>query len=100
MASSGFSSGPLQVGQISLSAAQEDQPDVVFSFFVQCDKKKARRRKTLAPTPIVDTEVRRCTRGSVKRDGFKPVFQELQQQPKKKKPRCKPLTASLSEESP
>ena len=48
----------------------------------------------------MDTEVRHCRRRPVKRDGSKPVFQELQQQPKKKKPRCKPLTASLSEESP
>ncbi|KAE8793593.1 hypothetical protein D1007_31752 [Hordeum vulgare] len=28
-------------------------------------------------TPIVDSSVHRCTRGSIKRDGFKPVLQEL-----------------------
>lgn len=64
----------------------------------ECDKKKTRRRKTLAPTPMVETSVHRCTRGSVKRDGFKPVFQELQSQPKKKKPRCKPFVATVSDE--
>ena len=57
-----------------------------------------RPRQPLAPTPIVDTAVRRCTRSSVKRDGFKPVFHELAIQPKKKKPRAKPFTAHESEE--
>lgn len=35
-------------------------------------KKGRRPRKTLVPTPIVETSVRRCTRSSVQRDGFKP----------------------------
>ena len=60
---------------------------------------KARRpRKTLAPTPIVDTTVRRCTRSSAQRDGFKPTFQELALQPKRKKPKAKPFTAQMYEE--
>ncbi|MCY6524823.1 hypothetical protein OYG11_11480, partial [Actinobacillus pleuropneumoniae] len=65
--------------------------DASFTFEAQCHKKKTRRRKTMAPTPVVETSVRRCTRGSVKRDGFKPVFQELQHHHKKKKPRNKPI---------
>ena len=60
---------------------------------------KARKpRKTLAPTPIVDTLVRHCTRSSVQRDGFKPTFQELAIQPKRKKPKSKPFTAQMPDE--
>ncbi|KAE8820031.1 hypothetical protein D1007_01998 [Hordeum vulgare] len=36
-------------------------------------------------TPIVDSSVRRCTRGSIKRDGFKPVLQELPMHAPKKR---------------
>ena len=57
--------------------------------------KARRRRKTLAPTPIVDTVVRCCTRSSAQRDGFKPTFQELALQPKRKKPKAKPLFAEM-----
>ena len=60
---------------------------------------KARRpRKTLAPTPIVDTSVRRCTRSSVQRDGFKPTFQKLTLQPKRKNPRAKPFTPEMPDD--
>jgi hypothetical protein len=58
-------------------------------------KKGRRPRKTLAPTPLVETSVRRCTRSSVQRDGFKPTFQELAPQPKRKNPKAKPLTAEM-----
>ena len=52
-------------------------------------KKKAPKRSC---TPVVDSELHRCTRSSAKRDGFKPVFQALPMvEPKKKKPRSKPL---------
>nr|XP_020160228.1 proline-rich protein 36-like [Aegilops tauschii subsp. strangulata] len=57
-----------------------------------------RPRKTLAPTPLVDTSVRRCTRSSAQRDGFKPTFHELVLQPKKKKPKAKPLSAEMSDD--
>ena len=60
---------------------------------------KARRtRKTLAPPPIVETSVRRCTRSSAQRDGFKPTFQELSLQPKRRKPRAKPFTAEVPDD--
>ncbi|XBI27174.1 hypothetical protein VPH35_051698 [Triticum aestivum] len=52
-------------------------------------KKKAPKRSC---PPVVDSELRRCTRSSAKRDGFKPVLQALpMSEPKKKKPRSKPL---------
>ena len=54
--------------------------------------------KTLAPTPLVETSIRRCTRSSAQRDGFKPTFHELVLQPKKKKPKAKPLSAEMSED--
>nr|XP_020201023.1 WAS/WASL-interacting protein family member 1-like [Aegilops tauschii subsp. strangulata] len=56
-----------------------------------------RPRKVLAPTPLVETSVRRCTRSSAQRDGFKPTFHELVLQPKKK-PKAKPLSAEMSED--
>ncbi|XBI89508.1 hypothetical protein VPH35_027303 [Triticum aestivum] len=52
-------------------------------------KKKAPKRSC---PPVVDSELRRCTRTSAKRDGFKPLLQALPMfEPKKKKPRSKPL---------
>ena len=51
----------------------------------------------MAPTPIVETSVRRCTRGSLQRDGFKPVFQELPMQSKRRKPKPKPFSATGSD---
>ena len=60
--------------------------------------KVRRPRKTLAPTPIVDTSVRRCTRSSIQHDGFKPAFHELTIHPKRKKPRAKPFTAQTTDE--
>ena len=57
-----------------------------------------RPRKTLAPTPLVETSVRRCSRSSAQRDGFKPTFHELVLQPKKKKPKAKPLSAEMSDD--
>jgi hypothetical protein len=61
-------------------------------------KKGRRPHKTLAPTPIVETSVRRCTRSSVQRDGFKPTFQELTLQPKRKKPKAKLLSAKMPDD--
>lgn len=46
--------------------------DEKFSFSAQCVKKKRARRTVV---PVVDSSLRRCTRGSIKRDGFKPVLQ-------------------------
>lgn len=64
--------------------------DEQFSFSAQQTKKTTKRKKALVP--VVDTTVRRCTRGSIKRDGYKPILQELPMaQPKKKKPRSKPM---------
>ncbi|KAE8788898.1 hypothetical protein D1007_37018 [Hordeum vulgare] len=61
----------------------------LFSFSAPCAKKKVPRKNS---TPIVDSAVRRCTRGSMKWDGFKPLLQELPMpMPKKRKPRAKPL---------
>ena len=54
----------------------------------------------MAPTPIVETSVRRCTRGLLQRDGFKPSFQELPMQSKRKKPKAKPFSAVMSEDLP
>ena len=52
----------------------------------------------MAPTPLVETSVRRCTRSSAQRDGFKPTFHELVLQPKKKKPKAKPLSAEMPDD--
>ncbi|KAI4980494.1 hypothetical protein ZWY2020_020979 [Hordeum vulgare] len=61
----------------------------LFSFETPAAPKQGPRKKA---TPIVDSSVHRCTRGSIKRDGFKPVLQELPMHvPKKRKPRAKPL---------
>jgi len=60
--------------------------------------KSRRPCKTSAPTPIVDTSVRRCTRISVQWDGFKPTFQELSLRPKRKKPRARPFTAEMPDD--
>lgn len=85
-------------------AVVQDQPQVQqvsdedFSFSSQCAKKGRRPRKTLAPTPIVETSMRRCTRGSVQRDGFKPIFHELASQHKRKRPKSKPFTAVMSDD--
>ncbi|XBH85653.1 hypothetical protein VPH35_073513 [Triticum aestivum] len=76
----------------------DSEPDQVISVAIPAVANARRPRQPLAPTPIVDTAVRRCTRSSVKRDGFKPVFHELAIQPKKKKPRAKPFMAHESDE--
>ena len=51
----------------------------------------------MAPTHVVETLVRRCTRGSLQRDGFIPTFQEIPMQSKRRKPKAKPLAATISE---
>ncbi|KAE8770776.1 hypothetical protein D1007_57422 [Hordeum vulgare] len=56
--------------QVTAVAASNAQ----FSFSAPCSKNRAPRNMS---TPIVDSMVHRCTRGSVKRDGFKPILQEL-----------------------
>ncbi|KAE8787815.1 hypothetical protein D1007_38132 [Hordeum vulgare] len=49
-------------------------------------------------TPVVDSSVRRCTRRSIKRDGFKPIPQELPAHvPKKRKPKAKPMSSTSQE---
>ncbi|KAM3385876.1 hypothetical protein ACQJBY_009519 [Aegilops geniculata] len=73
--------------------AERATPDVVPS--PPAHVKTRRPRKTLAPTPLVETSVRRCTRSSAQRDGFKPTFHELVLQPKKKNPKAKPLSAEM-----
>ncbi|KAE8797492.1 hypothetical protein D1007_27349 [Hordeum vulgare] len=63
----------------------------LFSFSSACAKQKVPHKNS---TPIVDSAVRRCTRGSMKHDGFKPVLQELPMlMPKKRMPQSKPLEA-------
>uniref|UniRef100_A0A8I6XKH5 Uncharacterized protein n=1 Tax=Hordeum vulgare subsp. vulgare TaxID=112509 RepID=A0A8I6XKH5_HORVV len=60
-----------------------------FAFTSPAVKKKGSRKQA---TTIVDSSVRRCTRGSIKRDGFKAVLQELPMHvPKKRKPKAKPM---------
>ncbi|KAI4980713.1 hypothetical protein ZWY2020_021198 [Hordeum vulgare] len=59
------------------------------------DVPKGTRKKA---TPVVDSSVRRCTRGSIKRDGFKPILQELPAHvPKKRKPKAKPMPSTSQE---
>uniref|UniRef100_A0A8I6YF65 Uncharacterized protein n=1 Tax=Hordeum vulgare subsp. vulgare TaxID=112509 RepID=A0A8I6YF65_HORVV len=61
----------------------------LFSFETPAARKRGPRKKA---TPIVDSSIRRCKRGSIKRDGFKPVLEELPMHvPKKRKPRAKLL---------
>ena len=52
----------------------------------------------MAPTPLVETSVRRCTRSSAQRDGFKPTFHELVLQPKRKKPKAKSLSTEMHDD--
>uniref|UniRef100_A0A8I6XC84 DUF7597 domain-containing protein n=1 Tax=Hordeum vulgare subsp. vulgare TaxID=112509 RepID=A0A8I6XC84_HORVV len=51
---------------VSPSSSAEDS-----SFHSPAPTKKGTRKKV---TPVVDSSVRRCTRGSIKRDGFKPIL--------------------------
>ena len=46
--------------------------DIVTAPSATVISKPRRPRKTLAPTPIVDTSDRRCTRSAVQRDWFNP----------------------------
>ena len=57
---------------------------------------KNKGRKKLA-APVVETSVRRCTRSSALRDGFKQVFEELPQQPRKKRLRAKPISSPMAQ---
>ncbi|KAI4965022.1 hypothetical protein ZWY2020_057643 [Hordeum vulgare] len=78
----------------SISAPSGD----LFSFETPAAPNKGPRKKAM---PIVDSSVRRCTKGSIKRDGFKPVLQELPMHvPKKRKPRAKPLDAPEVQAAP
>ena len=65
--------------------------------FLQMNRERLEGPGKLAPTPVVETSVRRCTHGSLQRDGFKPTFQELPMQSKRRKPKAKPFSAILSE---
>ena len=61
-----------------------------FSFSAPAPKTKRVTKRDRAP--VVDSDLHRCTRSSIKRDGFKPVLQALPMtEPKKKKPRPKPF---------
>ena len=58
--------------------------------------KAATPRRRKRTTPIVNTVVRRCTRSTIKRDGFKAgTFAELPLDPKRKKPKTKPIPVVL-----
>uniref|UniRef100_A0A8I6X8W6 Uncharacterized protein n=1 Tax=Hordeum vulgare subsp. vulgare TaxID=112509 RepID=A0A8I6X8W6_HORVV len=79
-----------EVTPISPTSSSED-----LSFRSPAPSKKGSRKKA---TPVVDSSVRRCTRGSIKRDGFKPVLQELPAHiPKKRKPKAKPMSSTTHE---
>ncbi|KAE8804950.1 hypothetical protein D1007_18967 [Hordeum vulgare] len=72
---------------LSPSSSTED-----LSFRSPAPSKKGTRKKA---TPVVDSSVLRCTRGSIKRDGFKPILQELPAHvPKKRKPKAKPMPST------
>uniref|UniRef100_A0A8I6XE61 DUF7597 domain-containing protein n=1 Tax=Hordeum vulgare subsp. vulgare TaxID=112509 RepID=A0A8I6XE61_HORVV len=80
-----------EVTPISPASSSED-----LSFRSPAPSKKVFRKKA---TPVVDSSVRRCTRGSIKRDGYKPTLQELPTHiPKKRKPKAKPMP-SMSQET-
>ncbi|KAE8797891.1 hypothetical protein D1007_26903 [Hordeum vulgare] len=80
-----------EVIPVSPSSSAEDS----FSFQSPAPTKKGTRNKA---TPVVDSSVRRCTRGSIKRDGFKPVLQELPAHvPRKRKPKAKPMPSPAQE---
>ena len=75
----------LGLGLQPVTAAEEQ-----FSFSAPAPKTKRVTKRGHAP--IVDSDLRCCTRSSVKRDGFKPVLQALPMtEPKKKKPHSKPF---------
>ncbi|KAI4970324.1 hypothetical protein ZWY2020_001238 [Hordeum vulgare] len=69
-----------------------------FSFQSPAVTKKGAHKKD---TPVVDSSVRRCTRGSIKRDGLKPLLQELPAHvPKKRKPKAKPMSPAHESADP
>ncbi|KAE8785250.1 hypothetical protein D1007_41085 [Hordeum vulgare] len=69
-----------------------------FTFNSPAVKKKWSRKQA---TPIVDSSVFRWTTGSIKRDDFKPVLQELPMHvPKKRKPKSKPMDNPEGEQAP
>ncbi|KAI4965469.1 hypothetical protein ZWY2020_052010 [Hordeum vulgare] len=79
-----------EVTPISPASSSED-----LSFRSPAPSKKGSRKKA---TPVVDSSVRRCTRGPIKRDGFKPTLQELPAHiPKKRKPKAKPMPSKSQE---
>uniref|UniRef100_A0A8I6Y7E8 DUF7597 domain-containing protein n=1 Tax=Hordeum vulgare subsp. vulgare TaxID=112509 RepID=A0A8I6Y7E8_HORVV len=79
-----------EVSPISPASSSED-----LSFRSPAPSKKGSRKKV---TPMVDSLVRRCTRGSIKRDGFKPTLHELPAHiPKKRKPKAKPMPSTSQE---
>ncbi|KAI5022300.1 hypothetical protein ZWY2020_059030 [Hordeum vulgare] len=79
-----------EVIPLSPSSSAED-----LSFLSPAPSKKGTRKKA---TPVIDSSVRRCTRGSIKRDGFKPILQELPSHvPKKRKPKAKPMPSTSQE---
>uniref|UniRef100_A0A8I6YG99 DUF7597 domain-containing protein n=1 Tax=Hordeum vulgare subsp. vulgare TaxID=112509 RepID=A0A8I6YG99_HORVV len=79
-----------EVIPLSPSSSAED-----LSFHSPAPSKKGTRKKA---TPVIDSSVRRCTRGSIKRDGFKPIPQELPAHvPKKRRPKAKPMPSTSQE---
>uniref|UniRef100_A0A8I6WVX7 DUF7597 domain-containing protein n=1 Tax=Hordeum vulgare subsp. vulgare TaxID=112509 RepID=A0A8I6WVX7_HORVV len=76
-------------------APDADMPLASQGHDAEPEEDKGTRKKA---TPVVDSSVRRCTRGSIKRDGFKPILQELPAHvPKKRKPKAKPMPSTLQE---
>ncbi|KAI5012377.1 hypothetical protein ZWY2020_024511 [Hordeum vulgare] len=79
-----------EVIPVSPSSSAED-----LSFQSPAPTKKGTHKKA---TPVVDSSFCRCTRGSIKRDGFKPILQELPAHvPKKRKPKAKPMPSPPQE---
>lgn len=80
-----------EVLPVSPSSSIEDS----FSFQSPASTKKGTRKKA---TPVVDSSIRRCTRGSIKRDGFKQVLHELLAHvPKNRKPKAKTMPSPAQE---
>uniref|UniRef100_A0A8I6XWE7 DUF7597 domain-containing protein n=1 Tax=Hordeum vulgare subsp. vulgare TaxID=112509 RepID=A0A8I6XWE7_HORVV len=90
---SGPASASLSLQEVTPLRPTSSSEDL--SFCSPAPSKKGTRKKA---TPVVDSSVRRCTRGSIKRDGFKPILQELPAHvPKKRKPKAKPMSSTSQE---
>ena len=80
---------PQVTEEINMDAVVLPNP-IIFKASTVGTSTKRKGRK--AATPIVDTQVRRCTRSAIRRDDFKSeVLVERSTPPRKKRPRTKPL---------